>query len=192
MDLLISHSSAVFPSLLLMNNQNHNCEQDAGHHISFKSLALFNPPGHRLPHSMKPTWFTCGSVRFYHKKAGRTLFKVFGPQFLKMVGAPVKVDDMDDVMLSATVMKNSHCRRVEEQLHNLTKSKLPTLLLFSENDKLIEKEIFYEMASFLKADSSKFDYYDQEGKLERSGNYNKMNEHVFSRYTSIQNSQNNY
>lgn len=139
--------------------------------IDIKSLALFNPPGHRLPHSMKPTWFKCGSVKFYHRKVGRAVFKVLGPQFLRIVGSPVKVDNMDNVMLSATVMKNSRCKRVEEQLQYLSKLKLPTLLLFSENDKLIEKEIFYEMSNFLNADSTHFDYYDAEGNIERSGNY---------------------
>ncbi|KAG9510577.1 hypothetical protein GZH46_00878, partial [Fragariocoptes setiger] len=158
-DLLISHSSAVFPSLLMINERQ----------INIRSLALFNPPGHRLPRSMKPTWFKCGSVKFYQNKFGRAVFRLCGPQFLRIVGAPVKVDNMDNVMLSATVMKHSRCKRVKEQLQQLSAMKLPTLLLFSENDKLIEKEIFYEMTHLMSLDSTKFDYYDENGKLERSG-----------------------
>ena len=43
---------------------------------------------------------------------------------------------------------------------------IPTLLVFSENDKLIEKEIFYEMAEFMKLDQTKFDVFDDDGKIE--------------------------
>lgn len=139
--------------------------------IEIKAVALFNPAGHRLPKSMKPTWFKCGSVRVYQHKLGRSLFRKLGPAFLTVVGVPVRVDNMDNVMLSATVMRNSRCQRVVQQLEQLSQMKLPTLLVFSENDKLIEKEIFYEMSQFMKLDSKNFDIFNNDGDIELSRKY---------------------
>lgn len=136
--------------------------------IEIKAVALFNPAGHRLPKSMKPTWFKCGSVRIYQHKLGRSLFRKLGPAFLTVVGVPVRVDNMDNVMLSATVMRNSRCQRVVKQLEQLSQLKLPTLLVFSENDKLIEKEIFYEMTQFMKLDRKNFDIFNNDGNIELS------------------------
>lgn len=134
--------------------------------IEIKAVALLNPAGHRLPKSMKPTWFKCGSVHVYQHKFGRSLFRKFGPAFLTVVGVPVRVDNMDNVMLSATVMRNSKCQRVSKQLEQLSEMKIPTLLVFSENDKLIEKEIFYEMTQFMKLDNRNFDIFNNDGDIE--------------------------
>lgn len=218
-DLLISHSSAIFPSLLILLEANEEaiCRRRAREEeearlkkvpeeeaqassieahfdgqskklskksrrakvivefdepIEIKSVALFNPAAHRLPKSMKPAWFKCGSVRVYQHKLGRSLFRKLGPAFLTVVGVPVRVDNMDNVMLSATVMRNSKCQRVVKQLEQLSQIKLPTLLVFSENDKLIEKEIFYEMTKFMKLDSKNFDLFDNEGDIELSQSNN--------------------
>lgn len=134
--------------------------------IEIKAVALFNPAGHRLPKSMKPEWFKCGSVRIYQHKLGRSLFGKLGPAFLTVVGVPVRVDNMDNVMLSATVMRNSRCHRVEEQLKRLAQMRLPTLLVFSENDKLIEKEIFYEMTQFMRLERKNFSVYEGENETQ--------------------------
>lgn len=139
--------------------------------IEIKAVALFNPAGHRLPKSMKPTWFKCGSVHIYQHKLGRSLFRKFGPAFLTVIGVPVHVDNMDNVMLSATVMRNSKCQRVVKQLEQLSQLKMPTLLVFSENDKLIEKEIFYEMSQFMKLDKKNFDIFSNDGDIELSRKY---------------------
>lgn len=139
--------------------------------IEIKAVALLNPAGHRLPKSMKPTWFKCGSVRIYQHKLGRSLFRKLGPAFLTVVGVPVRVDNMDNVMLSATVMRNSKCQRVVKQLEQLSQMKLPTLLVFSENDKLIEKEIFYEMSRFMKLDQKNFDIFNNDGDIELTRKY---------------------
>lgn len=141
--------------------------------IEIRAVALFNPAGHRLPKSMKPTWFKCGSVHIYQHKLGRSLFRKFGPAFLTVVGVPVHVDNMDNVMLSATVMRNSKCQRVVKQLEQLSQLKMPTLLVFSENDKLIEKEIFYEMSQFMKLDTKNFDIFSNDGDIELSRKYLK-------------------
>ena len=45
--------------------------------------------------------------------------------------------------------------------------KVPVLLVFSENDRLIEKEIFYEMAEILGANDDNIAVYDENGSLEK-------------------------
>uniref|UniRef100_A0A6G1SKN3 Uncharacterized protein n=1 Tax=Aceria tosichella TaxID=561515 RepID=A0A6G1SKN3_9ACAR len=215
-DLLVSHSSAIFPTLLILlnansealakqkgtvasdsdggdvtstitdSNNNNNIsninKNDRRRHkrrhldvivefdepIEIRAVALFNPAGHRLPKSMKPTWYKCGSVRVYQHKLGRSIYRKLGPAFLTVVGVPVRVDNMDNVMLSATVMRNSKCQRVVRQLEQLSQMKIPTLLVFSENDKLIEKEIFYEMTQFMKLDPNNFDVFNNDGDIELS------------------------
>ena len=138
------------------------------HPIEIKAVALLNPAGHRLPMSMKPAWFKCGSVPIYQRKLGRSLYRKLGPTFLTIIGVPVRVDNMDNVMLSATVMRNSRCQRVREQLKQLSEMKIPTLLVFSENDKLIEREIFYEMTQFMKLNPKNFDIFNDDGDIELS------------------------
>lgn len=226
-DLLVSHSSAIFPTLLILLNANREAiarkerqkqeqqqeqlqqgrrqnkqqdKQQANNNINvnknnnsnsnnnsaddtvkvvvefdepieIRALALFNPAGHRLPKSMKPTWWKCGSVHIYQHKIGRYWFRKLGPACLTVIGVPVRVDNMDNVMLSATVMRNSKCHRVLRQLQQLSQMKVPTLLVFSENDKLIEKEIFYEMTQFMNLDPKNFDILNNDGDIELSRKY---------------------
>ena len=57
--------------------------------------------------------------------------------------------------------------KLEKRLHKLRESKIPVLLVFSENDRLIEKEIFYEMAEILGAKQENIAVYDENGSLEK-------------------------
>jgi len=105
---LISHSSAIYPSLLLWSDPN-------GPQIN--SFAFLNPGGHRRIQAMRPTWFTEGSVKVYQNKLGRTIFKTFGTTFLNITKTvTVKADNMHNVMLSATTMRYSGFRQVFIQI----------------------------------------------------------------------------
>ncbi|KAF7493312.1 hypothetical protein SSS_07981 [Sarcoptes scabiei] len=74
-DLLLSHSSSVYPTTLMLFDQNQ---------ISIKAVGLFNPAGHRRIMAMRPAWFTEGSVKVYQNKLGRFIYKVFGRSFIKV------------------------------------------------------------------------------------------------------------
>ena len=49
-------------------------------------------------------------------------------------------------------------------LETLRQKKPNLLYIYSENDKLVEKDIFYEMAQILDAKESQYSKYDAEGK----------------------------
>src|SRR6218665_208048 len=141
MDLLMAHSSAVYPATMLM------CESPQ---LSIRSLVLFNPAGHRRIQAMRPAWFTEGSVKVYQNKFGRAVFKVFGKSFIKVTNSvTVKPESMNNVMLSAQTMRYSNYQQLEVYLQMLKKSGIPLLYAFSENDRLVEAEIFYEMMQIM-------------------------------------------
>ena len=51
---------------------------------------------------------------------------------------------------------------------------MPILFVFSENDKLVEKEIFYEMTDILGADKNNFIVYDEQGLSESESQQTKL------------------
>lgn len=103
-DLLLAHSSSVYPAVLLL------CEAKE---ISIKAAAFFNPAGHRRIMAMRPAWFTEGSVKVYQNKLGRMVFKVFGKSFIKVTNSvTVKPESMNNVMLSAQTMRYSNYKEV--------------------------------------------------------------------------------
>ncbi|CAG2180840.1 unnamed protein product, partial [Oppiella nova] len=113
-------------------------------------------------------WYTEGGVKVYQNKWGRTLFQIFGTAFLNLTKTvTVKADNMNNVILSASTMRYSKFKQLEERLIKLKESNLPVLLVFSENDRLIEKEIFYEMATILGAKDENIAIYDENGSLEK-------------------------
>jgi len=158
-DLLVSHSSAIYPTLLLWKDTSAPC---------IKSIAFLNPAGHRRIKAMRPMWMTDGSVRVYQNKFGRFVFKVFGTTFLAIVGAPVRVDNMNSIMLSLTTMVYSKYKTFEAHLRDVRESGMPVLFVYSENDKLIEKEIFFEMAAKLGATDDNSAIYDPNGVVLKS------------------------
>lgn len=156
-DLLLAHSSSVYPATLLM------CEQQR---IDIKSVAFFNPAGHRRIMAMRPAWFTEGSVKVYQNKLGRFIFKLFGKSFIKATNSvTVKPESMNNVILSAQTMRYSNFKELDKYLNKLKDTNKPTLWVFSENDRLVEKEIFYEMVDIMGATEKNTQQYDKSGSI---------------------------
>lgn len=102
-DLVVSHSSAIYPTVLLWR------DADAP---DIRSFAFLNPSGHRRIKAMKPKIVTAVFVRVYQNKLGRTLMRTFGTTVLSVTGCPVRPDNMDNVILSATTMVYSRFHQV--------------------------------------------------------------------------------
>lgn len=80
---------------------------------------------------MKPKIVTSVFVRVYQNKLGRFIVKTFGTTVLSVTGCPVRPDNMDNVILSATTMVYSRFKQVRpvalliavcyggEQVHHL-------------------------------------------------------------------------
>ena len=81
--------------------------------VDIKSVAFFNPAGHRRIMAMRPAWFTEGSVKVYQNKLGRMVFKIFGKSFIKATNTvTVKPKSMNNVILSAQTMRYSNYKEV--------------------------------------------------------------------------------
>lgn len=128
LDMLIMHSSSVYPGLKLWR-QNPS--------LDVKALALINPryhlnliaplgwkqiksgfetesifSGHRVIKAMKPEWFISNCVRLTLTPWGRWLFNKVGPPVLSMKGVAVKLDSLDNVVLAANTMHLARVHRV--------------------------------------------------------------------------------
>ena len=101
--MLVSHSSAIYPTVLLWRDE-------AAPII--KSFTFLNPSGHRRIKAMRPKIVTSVFVRVYQNKFGRQICRTFGTKVLSITGCPVRPDDMDAVILSATTMVYSKFRHV--------------------------------------------------------------------------------
>jgi hypothetical protein len=101
--MLVSHSSAVYPTVLLWK------DEDAP---EIKSIAFLNPSGHRRIKAMRPKIVTSVAVRVYRNRLGRVIVRTFGTTVLSITGCPVRPDNMDNVILSATTMVYSKFRHV--------------------------------------------------------------------------------
>ncbi|KAI2807613.1 hypothetical protein RDWZM_005117 [Blomia tropicalis] len=157
-DLLLAHSSAIYPAVLLSDDTRSN--------VKIRSVAFFNPAGHRRIMAMRPAWFTEGSVKVYQNKLGRMVFNAFGKSFIKATNTvTVKPENMNNVILSAQTMRYSNYKQLEKGLVNLRDSGKPSLWVFSKNDRLVEKEIFYEMVDIMGAKDENFQTYDDNGTL---------------------------
>jgi hypothetical protein len=108
--MIISHSLSIYPSVLL-------CEDKSGPEV--KSIAFFNPPGHRRPKVFRPVWYVEGIVRVYQNKLSRDIFnsiygtlsnmgKIVPSNAGKVQLAPIN----ENSILSATTLAYSGHQRV--------------------------------------------------------------------------------
>lgn len=157
-DMLVTHSSACYPGLKLWKD-------DDGPEV--KSIALINASGHRRIRAMKPAWFIDGSVHVYMNPVGRWIYRKIAPIVFKAMNVPVKIENIDNVLLSATTVYHSEVQNLPTYLEAVKDRQVPLLFVFSENDKLVESKVFYEMTEMLDAKESHFARFDKEGNLEK-------------------------
>lgn len=101
----MSHSSAIYPSLILSSTKNE---------FQVDAIAFFNPGGHRRIKGMKPAWFIENAVKAYKEiKLVRAVFKTFGTGFLNVTKViALRPDNMNNVILSGTTMTYSGFKNV--------------------------------------------------------------------------------
>lgn len=66
---------------------------------------------------MRPKIVTSVAVRVYRNRLGRGICRTFGTTVLSITGCPVRPDNMDNVILSATTMVYSKFRNVSIRQH---------------------------------------------------------------------------
>lgn len=114
LDMLVTHSSAVFPALDMWANGG----------FPIRSFTLINPAGHRRIVGMKPAWFIDNLIRCALNPVGRAIFRKIGKIIFKLKGVAVRVDSLDDVIHAGTVMFLSESEKVRFVQSSYSKLKI--------------------------------------------------------------------
>lgn len=120
--------------------------------IFFGSLILINVVSHKKNKLLNPVLQKSlyePSAFFYQLKISRSVLRFCGKIYLDVVGSPVDYTNFDNTILTLTTVLRSNIKSLRLQLERITKTNLPILMFFSENDRLITKGQSYELANFL-------------------------------------------
>ena len=165
-DMLVTHSSGVYPSLYLWNNLR---DMPDNRLKEIRSFAFFSPPGSRRIKAMRPKWFTEAVGRFYCNEIGRKVLRFTGAKVFKLAGVQMKLDNIDNLLVACVTMNHSKEYMLDDHLKLIDRKKLPVFYAFSEDDRLIEKEIFYECLEKLNLDKKDLVLYNKETELSQLG-----------------------
>lgn len=163
LDAVVAHSSAIYPALRLALDPE----------LKVKSQVFFNTGGHKKTVTMKPYWvvyvwahmFLLPSLRKFALTSAKFMMKY-------VMRTPIKDDDVRGIILLATTMVFSEYWKTKEQFQEVARKQVPTLLCFSEDDKVVERDLTYEVISLLGASKENISFYDSEGKVKEKGNEN--------------------
>ena len=166
-DMVLVHSGGVFPPLYLWHAL-HDMPDNRLKQV--KSFVFFNPAGPRTIKAMRPTWFTNSLAKICRTAYGRKFLRSnAAKRIMQLIGAPVKLDNIDNMLSSIMTMKHSKQHLLDDQLRAIDDQKLPVFFLFSEDDRLIEKEIFYECLERLNVDKKDVVRYNADIELVQQG-----------------------
>lgn len=157
-DMLMCHSSALFPGLLMcLENQR----------PVINSLCLINPTAFDYPRSLKPLWIITLLSHMFEFPVGKTLASMGANAFVSSK-KNLKAGCTLDHMLSGFTLVSSNAPQGAHHFQDVLDRNLPVLLAFSENDKLIHKKSLYKMAHMM-IDESEVRKYNKDGELETRG-----------------------
>lgn len=164
--MLVTHSSGVYPSLYLWNNLK---DMPDNRLKEIKSFALFSPPGSRRIKAMRPKWFTQGCGDFYCTDYGRKVLRFTGAKIFKLAGVQLKLDNIDNLFIACVTMNNTKEHLLKDHFKLIDEKQIPVFYSFSEDDRLIEKEIFYECLEALNLDKKDLVLYNKDTELLQLG-----------------------
>lgn len=162
-DMLVSHSSGIYPSLILATS-NETPEVN--------SLALLNPATHTISKSVKPVWWTKLLVNLGQRKLTYNILKIVANKLMQAI-TPVKIKSIDHPLFALTTILISPFKDVRASLDRLKESKLPSLLAYSQNDKLFETPVYEKMNNIFVPDVQLLQdltwKFDENGELVKKG-----------------------
>ncbi|XP_054722145.1 uncharacterized protein LOC129231795 [Uloborus diversus] len=160
LDCIIAHSSAIYPALRLILDPE----------LEVKADVFFNTGGHTNTVTMKPYAVVWLYSYLYLHPVGRRFVQKTGKFIMRYIlRSPIKDDDFDGIMLLAITMVFARVWEAEQQFQEIAKRKIPTLYFFSEDDKVVERELSYKVVELLNAHQENISFYDKYGELERPG-----------------------
>lgn len=165
---LVAHSSAIFPAsyLWLKDSRENN--------IDVRSLCLLSNPG--------PKWFRKSVLRKTSMLVNISriawirnyLSHIWSLKMSRRMGIRNQIDRYEDLILLLCTYLHSDTETVERRLHQLKDQRLPTLAIFSSNDKLFSEDIFYDLYHILGVNYHDFDVYEEHNNylIQKSTNEN--------------------
>ncbi|GFY09433.1 uncharacterized protein TNCV_4321121 [Trichonephila clavipes] len=87
----------------------------------------------------------------------------------QILRTPIRNENIDGIALLAVTMIFSQFWETKEIFINIAKKKIPTLYCFSEDDKVVEKELTYQILSLFGASKENVNYYDEDGNMKTKG-----------------------
>lgn len=158
-DLVVAHSSAIYPSLNLMTRP--GMPQVGG-------LALLAPAGHQLVRAIRPLPLMRAFAVHYTNPRYQGFMRVLGVAIMKCTRSPIK-PNMEDAIMSLQTMIFSDYEEAGSKLKRIADSGVPLLIAFSENDRAIESAVTLRMVDLIGTRSQDLWLYDAQGKLVREG-----------------------
>lgn len=185
LDAVVAHSSGIYPALHLVLDPD----------LKVKCQAFFNTGGHKKTVTMKPYCIPWIWSQMYLRPLWRKFAVSSGKFMMKYVmRTPIKDDDVNGIILLATTMVFSEYWKTKEQFQEVARKQIPTLLCFSEDDKVVERDLTYEVISLLEASKENISFYDREGTVKAKGNakswlkllsFEAGSHYVFRKYPEI-------
>lgn len=142
-DVAVMHSAGVYSGMKLWYERPEY----------IRSLFLLNPSGHRRCKAMKPSIYIDLLARINMSHIGRLLWQRFGVLVIMMLGHATKIsrEESDSSLTALLGMYMAGVERLGIYFNHLNKCKTPTVMVFSDRDKLIDLDIYMELLAMLGA-----------------------------------------
>ena len=142
-DVAIMHSAGVYCGMKLWYERPE----------FIRSLVLLNPSGHRTCKGMRPEVLVALLARMNLSRFGRLLWQRFGVTVVSLLGHAAKIseEESDGSLTSLLGMYMAGVERLEVYLKHLATRSTPTIMVYSDKDRLIELDIYLELLQMLGA-----------------------------------------
>ncbi|XP_042142219.1 uncharacterized protein LOC121833171 [Ixodes scapularis] len=158
-DLVVAHSSAIYPSLNVMTRPGMP---------AVGGLALLAPAGHQLVRAIRPLPLMRAFAVHYTNPRYQGFMRRLGIAIMKCTRNPIK-PNMEDAIMSLQTMIFSDYDQAGHKIKQVAESGTPLLIAFSENDRAINPEVIFNMVDLIGTRNEDLWLYDADGKLAREG-----------------------
>lgn len=186
-DMLVAHSSAIYPTLNVMTRPGMP---------QVNAVALLAPAGHQLVRAIRPLPVMRAFAVHYTNPRYQSFMRRLGIAIMKYTRNPIK-PNIEDAIMSLQTMIFSDYEEAGEKIKQVANSGVPLLIAFSENDRAINPEVIFNMVDLIGTRNDDFWLYDADGKLVREGStggsrkvmlFKKGGHYLFRRHPEVVNS----
>lgn len=172
-DVAMMHSAGVYPGMKLWYERPE----------LIKSLVLLNPSGHRRCKGMKPAVWIDLLAQMNLSRTGRLLWQRFGATAISLLGHAAKIskEETDGSITAMLGMYMAGVERLEVYCRHAANMGTPTVMLFTDRDRLIELNIYLEILQMFGATLENVNMIDAKTGLVKQGELVKQRRNVLGR-----------